>query len=144
MPWEERRPMDLRKTMIVDLLENNYQIAELSRKYKVSRKTIYKWIKRFRGAGEDGLKERSKAPKYHPNQTGGEVRELIVAMRIKHRAWGPKKIHQRLGINHPGVRVPAKSTIGKILKQEGLIGPKRRKLRTPPYLAATKRIAGAQ
>ena len=135
MPWEDRRPMDLRKAMMVDLLENNYQIAELSRKYKVSRKTVYKWIKRFREAGEEGLKERNKAPKYHPNQVGDEIRELIVAMRIKHKLWGPKKIRHKLGKDHPEVRVPAKSTIGKILKQEGLIGPKRRKLITPPYLA---------
>jgi len=135
MPWEERRPMDLRKAMIVDLLENNYQIAELSQKYKVSRKTVYKWIKRYALAGEEGLKERSRAPKYHPNQVGDEVRALIVVMRIKHRVWGPKKIHHRLGMDHPELRVPAKSTIGKILKQQGLIGAKRRKLRTPPYLA---------
>jgi transposase InsO family protein len=135
MPWEERRPMELRKAMIVDLMENNYRIAELSRKYKVSRKTVYKWIKRFGHAGDEGLKERSRAPKYHPNQTSSEVTELIVTMRIKHRDWGPKKIHQRMGRIYPGIRVPAKSTIGKILKQQGLIGPKRRKLRTPPYLA---------
>ena len=135
MPWEERRPMDLRKAMIVDLLENDYQIAELSRKYKISRKTVYKWIKRYALAGEEGLNERSRAPKYHPNQVGDEVRELIVTMRIKHRGWGPKKIRQRMSMDHPELRVPAKSTIGKILKQQGLIGPKKRKLRTPPYLA---------
>ena len=55
MPWEERKPMDLRKAMIEDLLDNNYRIAELSRKYKVSRKTVYKWIKRFGEAGDEGL-----------------------------------------------------------------------------------------
>ena len=120
MPWEERKPMDLRKAMIEDLLDNNYRIAELSRKYKVSRKTVYKWIKRFGEAGDEGLNKRSKAPRNHPNQTDDKVTELIVTMRIKHRGWGPKKIHQRLGKDYPEVKVPAKSTIGKIQVKKNL------------------------
>ena len=62
MPWKEIKPMELRKEMIGNWAQGNYKVAELSRIYKVSRKTVYKWIKRYHEAGEEELRERSRVP----------------------------------------------------------------------------------
>jgi len=74
MPWEMEKPMDQKVKLIGDWLDENYSITELSNKYGVSRKTIYKWIKRYDQEGISGLEEKSRASYSHPNSTKSEQR----------------------------------------------------------------------
>ena len=134
MPWKETCTMDQKVKMIGDWLSNEYTITELSEMYEVSRKTIYKWVRRYGAKGPPGLLERSKAPKYHPNTTPLEIAREIVASKLRHQRWGPKKVVAWLEEHCSEGRWPAASTAGGILKREGLVRPRRRKHRTPPYI----------
>ncbi len=60
MPWEERTPMAERKRFIEDVEQGEESVAALCRRYGVSRKTGYKWLKRYREEGESGLQDRSR------------------------------------------------------------------------------------
>lgn len=133
MPWKETCAMDQRIKMISDWLSEQYSISELGRIYDVSRKTIYKWVGRYKAEGPSGLEQQSKAPRSHPNATPLEIASRIVMTKLKYRRWGPKKIVAWLEGHHPRERWPAPSTAGEILKREGLVRPRRRKHRTPPY-----------
>src|SRR5580658_7706422 len=55
MPWEKRTAMDQRKEFIEEYQLEQEALAELCRKYGVSRQTGYKWVKRFEAEGEAGL-----------------------------------------------------------------------------------------
>ena len=134
MPWKETCTMDQKVKMIGDWLSNEYTITELSEMYEVSRKTIYKWVRRYGVEGPPGLLVRSKAPKYHPNTTPLEIAREIVATKLRHQRWGPKKVVAWLEEHCSEGRWPAASTAGGILKREGLVRPRRRKRRTPPYI----------
>ncbi len=134
MPWKETCPMDQKMQMIGDLLSKEYTITELSRMYGVSRKTIYKLAGRYGMEGPSGLDERSRAPREHPNATLLKVAREVVAVKLRHGKWGPKKVLAWLEEDRPGERWPAASTIGDILKREGLVKSRKRKLRTPPYI----------
>jgi putative transposase len=125
--------MDQKVKMIGDYLSNDYTVTQLSEMYEVSRKTIYKWTGRYRTEGPVGLEEKSKAPRSHPNATPLTVARAIVAAKLSHERWGPKKVLAWLDTHHQGGRWPAPSTIGEILKKEGLVRPRKRKRRTPPY-----------
>ncbi len=133
MPWKETCAMDQRVKMVSDWLSNQYSISELGRIYDVSRKTIYKWVGRYKAEGPTGLEEQSRAPRSHPNATPLEIASQIVMTKLKHQRWGPKKIVAWLERHHPRERWPAPSTAGDILKREGLVRRRRRKHRTPPY-----------
>ena len=52
---------------------------------------------------------------------------MIVRARKKHRTWGPKKLGAWLKKRYPEVDLPAPSTIGSILKREGLVKPRNRR-----------------
>jgi len=134
MPWKETCAMDQKMQMIGDYLSREYTITQLSEMYEVSRKTIYKWSRRYRAEGTSGLLEQSRAPLSHPNATPLEVAREIIAAKLRHLGWGPKKVLAWLGEHRPGKGWPAASTIGEILKREGLVKPRKRKRRTPPYL----------
>jgi len=116
-------------------------MSELCTAFGVSRKTGYKWLKRYRDEGADGLVERSRAPHRCANATPPEVVELVVSARQQHPRWGPRKLIAWLEPRHPDVRFPAASTAGAILKRRGLVKPRRRRCRVPPY---TQPFAGCE
>lgn len=133
MPWKETCTMDQKIQMIGNYLSKEYTITRLSEIYEVSRKTIYKWIERYQVEGYSGLTEQSRAPLDHPNATPLEIAREIVATKLRHRSWGPKKVVAWLKEHCPEKQWPAASTAGGVLKREGLVRSRRRKRKTPPY-----------
>jgi len=100
-------------------------MSELCRCYGITRKTGYKWIKRYRAEGLDGLKERSKRPLNSPSKTSRKIEEIIVKIRVLDPEWGAKKIHRILvrDHNYKVKELPSVTTINNILKRRGLIDP---------------------
>lgn len=133
MPWKETCVMDQRIELIGDWLKDEYSITELGRIYGVSRNTVYKWIARYDVGGLEGLEDRLRAPGSHPNATGQPLVDAIISARCAHPRWGPKKISRWLMYHHPEECWPVISTIGEILKREGLVRSRQNKRRTPPY-----------
>ena len=133
MPWKETCAMDQKVGMVGDYLRGEFSITELSRHFAVSRKTIYKWVGRYKVEGAKGLEEHSRAPGTHPNATAPWVARELVAAKLIHQRWGPKNLLALLWGRYPGVRWPAASTAGEILKRQGLVISRRRRHRTAPY-----------
>lgn len=120
MPWGDRSVMDLRQEFVVLAQHKSLPFAELCDRFKISRKTGYKWIARYQALGHCALADRSRQPLHSPARTPQPMIDTILAIRDKHPVWGAKKIHailQRKGI----VDAPAVSTINKILKRENRI-----------------------
>lgn len=130
MPWKVQQAVEQRVELI-KAYQAGEPIAELSRLYSVSRQTIYKWIERYEEEGSDGLKERSRAPRAHPQEHDAETREAALELRCEHVRWGPRKLKAYLEAEHSQEAWPATSTIGQWLKQEGLAQPRRKRRRTP-------------
>ncbi len=127
MPWLETRAVEQRVCFVMDLEKGMYTLKELSDRYGISRPTAYKWWRRYQRHGVEGLKDRSRAPRRRPYKTDPEIEGRIVGWRKKHPGWGPKKIIQHLEKSIPRRDLPALSTVGEILKRNGLIKPRRRR-----------------
>jgi len=126
--------MNERIKFIAKYLEAEDSFTELCRGYGISRKTGYKWVERYESGGAGALEDRRRgAHSPHPSATGPSVVAAIVKARKKHPRWGPKKLRVVLGRRHPTMELPATSTIGEILKREGLIRPRKRRRRSDPY-----------
>jgi len=111
MPWEETSAMDQRIGCIGDWLSGDYTKSELCGAYGISRPTADKWIRRYREGGPGGLAELSRAAHSHPNQTAVEVRAMIIATKLTHQSWGPKKVMDRLRRAQAERGWPADSTV---------------------------------
>ena len=59
-------------------------MAELCRRYGVSRPTGYKWIQRFEAGGLPGLEERARRPEGCSHETAIEITEAILELRREH------------------------------------------------------------
>lgn len=109
--------------------EGLFSMTELCERFGVSRKTGYKWLDRYREGGVDALRDRSRAPKRCPHRTPEPTRQLVIEARKAHPRWGPRKLLDYLAPRHPQVSFPAASTVGDILRGEGLVEPRRPKRR---------------
>jgi putative transposase len=126
MPWKETCAMDQRVALIADWLRDEWTMTELAARYGISRKTGYKWIDRYDEAGATGLAERSRAPAHQGRAMRSAVRLAIVALRRAHPHWGPRKLRVMLRERDPQTRWPAASTMGDLIRREGLSTPRRR------------------
>ena len=133
MPWSETTAMEQRVQFIRDWRSARLTIADLCALYDISRKTGYKWIERYIEEGPDGLLERSHVAQTVHNKTLPEVEQAILAMRLAHPSWGPKKLLHKLGQRQPRLVLPGRSTVADILSRNGLIThrPRRRTIGHP-------------
>jgi transposase InsO family protein len=133
MPWKEVCTMDERLRFIADIMSDEGSMASLCRDYGISRKTGYKYLSRYWEYGIDGLKDRSRSPCSHPHAVSPEITGKIVKVRSEHPRWGARKLKAYLERHHPNHSWPAASTIGEVLKRHGLVVPRRRSRKSPPY-----------
>lgn len=132
MPWKVEKPMDQKINLVSYWCEKQMTVTELSSRFSVSRKTVYKWINRYKTEGASGLYDRKRAPGKHPNETKPALIEKIVEEKRKHICWGPKKIIKRLEMIYPETSWPAPSTAGEWLLKHGLVTIRKRKKRVQP------------
>lgn len=133
MPWKETCAVDERIAFVRDVLRSEASKAELCRRYGISRPTGDKWLERFDVLGPAGMDDLSSVPHRHPNQVPEEVADMLTALRRRHMTWGPRKLLAYLARRHSGKRWPAASTVGELLRREGLSVRRVRRHRTPPY-----------
>ena len=120
MPWRESSVVSERLEFVRLAVEGVIPMAELCRRFGISRQTGYVWLGRYRADGEAGLVDRSRRPWSHPDETPVEMVELVCAVREAHPVWGGRKIRGfLLRQGHQGV--PAPSTITQILRRNELM-----------------------
>jgi len=108
-------------------------MRELCERFGVSRETGYVWLRRYRQSGVQGLLEVNRAPHRRPRQTPEAVERALIELRQAHMTWGPRKLKRVMSTREPGRVWPAKSTIGALLKREGLVIARRQGRKTAPY-----------
>jgi putative transposase len=131
MPWKETTPVDQRLRFIAAFSSCRWTMAELCRIYGISRKTGYKWTTRYGEEGLDGLKDRSRRPKSCPHRTDERCARKLVEERKKHPSWGARKLLARLRRRYPDWPWPVASTATQLLKQHGLVTPRKLRRRKP-------------
>jgi transposase InsO family protein len=120
MAWKEVTEMSLREEFVLLVKKEQLSISDLCTRFGISRKTGYKWLRRYNEAGKEGLQNHSKRPKHSPHKTTSKQEQLIVSLRQKHPAWGGRKLHARLRTQ--GYKdIPPPSTITNILHRYNLI-----------------------
>lgn len=134
MAWKETEPMK-EKIKFISAYFNNEEstFQDLCNRFNISRKTGYKYVKRYADMGIDGLKEQSRAPHVQANRMPEHIEESILNVKYHHPTWGSKKIRSWLMQERGSVSWPAKSTIDDLLKRHGLVVPAKRKRKVTPY-----------
>src|SRR6266568_310863 len=133
MPWKASSVMEEKLRFIFEHDLGEQTMRELCQRYGIARETGYVWLRRYRATGIAGLGEHSRAAHQHANQTPEAIEQMVLELRQAHMHWGPRKLKRILERDEPGRSWPAASTIGALLKREGLVAAHKKRLRTAPY-----------
>jgi len=132
MPWLTVRPMDAKVLFLSDWLRGQESFTQICLSYGISRKTGYKWVKRYQALGLAGLQEQSRRPHRSPHRIPFAIRQSLIALRQEHTDWGAKKLLVLLAQQHPDWELPSEASVGNILRSEGLTRPRRRRRSVQP------------
>ena len=128
MPWLESTVVEQRRDLVAMARKGSVSVAELARRFSVSRQTVYKWLARFEAEGDVGLVDRSRRPLLSPRRCDDEVEQLVCDTSDEFPAWGGRKIRGFLLRQGHGY-VPAASTITEILRRNDRLNHSQRQPR---------------
>ena len=134
--------MEEKLSFVLAYLRGEWSMSALCEEYGISRKTGYKWVSRYWGDGLEGLVERSRAPRRPARAMAPEVVEAIIELRRGRPHWGPRKLRAVLMAERPEVVWPAASTMGDLLRAEGLVTGRRRRRRVEGVSRPFREVRG--
>lgn len=102
---------------VLPLVNKEVKLKDIESVCPHSRRSLLRWRKAYREGGAKALIPKNTAPKTQPNETPIRIKEEIISLRNK-TGLCAQKIHWRL--KKQGLSIPVR-TIGKILKDEGLV-----------------------
>ena len=128
MPWKEATVVEERLKFVLRAFKSNENFTEQCRRFGISTKTGYKWLKRFEEGGVAGLKDQPTIAREVRNKTDDKTLRRIVRLKKRYKLWGAKKIHSLYMKKYPGEYVPSRGTIEEIFKREGFTRKRRRRV----------------
>lgn len=122
MPWKVVSAMSQRLEFVTLATQDGANIAQLARRFGISRPTAYKWLARQQTGGIGVLADQSRRPKSSPAKSTDATERLVLEARDLHPVWGARKLRQFLiGKGHT---LPAISTVNEILRRHQRLGPR--------------------
>ena len=118
MPWKEASVITLRTEFVTLAHRPENTIAELCRRFGISRTTAYKWL--ARADANEPLSNRSKRPHASPQKTSFEMEERVICLRDTFPDWGGRKLSKVLMRDYHLDVAP--STVTHILRRHGRLG----------------------
>jgi len=99
MPWKAISMSEQRLALIHRIVTLKQSVGEAALAFGVSRKTVHKWLARFRR--QESLADRSRRPGRSPGKTSDPLEAEVLNIRQRFN-WGPRKIHRILCDQHQG------------------------------------------
>jgi transposase len=109
-----------------------FGVAPAAREFKTTRKTVYKWLRRYKQYGLEGLNDRKRIPKHIPHKMPPEEEERIKLLRRKHPSWGARKLKAIYNLKY------SQQAIHRVIKQNGLVRKRKKKYRKKRSLVEVK------
>lgn len=99
-----------RVEMVESITEGRMSVRLVAKKFRVSRATVRKWLKRYQAEGRKGLEDRTSAPIRRPRQTPPDVERQIKEIRLT----------RMTGLRIAEQLVLRRSTVGAVLRRLGM------------------------
>lgn len=125
--------VEQRLAAVLEVVNQGRTVTEVAERYGVARQTVHRWLRRYESDGLDGLEDRSHRPKGCPHQMPARVEAALVALRMVHPHWGPKRLAWELEQRGIVEVAPSGSAIYRSLKRQGLVQARKRRRRREDY-----------
>ena len=139
MPWKTTSRVEQRFDLVRQMITGRVSVAELCRRFRISRQTAYKWRERYRQRRIWGLKDLSRRPGRSPRKTSAMWRRRLRQWRRRHPTWGARKLGHEMKRRFGENGVPTAATLGRWLKRWGLSRGRGRRRKGPVLLRRAAR-----
>jgi transposase len=123
--------MSLAELVILSVKLEGRTKSEVARDYKISRYWVHQLVRRYEAEGEAALSPRSRRPHGNARAVGLELEDAIIRLRKDLAKQGLDAGAETIRVHlqrNPGIgRVPATSTIWRILVRRGFVNPQPKK-----------------
>ena len=119
---------------VLPIAEKRIKLVDSAMICPHGQRSMERWVAAYKEHGAEGLIPKSTTPHTHPEETPIHIKEAVIALR-KEKKLCALKLHWLL--QRTGTDVPIR-TVGKILKQEGLVRKYRTKKITYKYIRAER------
>jgi putative transposase len=129
MPWREKSARTERARFVSTVRADNESFSLVCRRFGISRKTGYKWLRRAEKEGNQELRDRRRG-----RPAGGDqkwIETQVLKLKKNHPFWGSKKIQALLSRQLAKEQLPSRSTVHRILVAAGLVKHRKRRRRGP-------------
>lgn len=140
MAWKKCSVVQQREELVLAILARREPVRLICKRFKVSRPTAYKYVRRFLLQGKPGLKglRRGRKPKHA--QRWLVWHKLILRERQRRPSRGARKLRWWLRQQQPRRRLPSVRTIARWLRTAGLVPIRRlRRVSAPVPLQPPRR-----
>ena len=122
MPWKVQAMSEIRGAFVQAVVQGQQPVAAACRQYGISRKTGYKWLRRYRADTTRPLHDQPRRPQRSPRRSATALEEEVLRVRTEF-GWGAPKIwaHLRNQAESQGRtrELPCEKTLGNILRRHG-------------------------
>jgi len=132
MPWKEVTAVNERMEFVARLKAGE-RMSDLCREFGISRKTGYKFERRYEEHGPKGLYDFSRRPRRLARQVSAGIQTAILELKREKPTWGAAKIQEVLRRQHPQMELPVRSTIHDLLDRYGLVKKRSKRRRYHAY-----------
>jgi transposase InsO family protein len=122
--------LEERLRWVLPIAKKEVKLVDVAKVFPYGKRTLERWVAAYKRGGTKALEARSTQPKTSPHETPIWLKERVIALRKQTKVCA-LKLHWKL--QKEGVEIPAR-TIGKILKDEGLLRKYRVKRMKYKYL----------
>ena len=123
--------MSLARLVITAVKVEGRSKSEVARDYDLSRYWVQQLVRRFETEGEAAFQPRSRRPHHSPNAVPSDMEDQIIRLRKelskKGLDGGAETIRVHLGRANSHRRLPAVSTIWRVLTRRGFVSPQPQK-----------------
>ncbi len=120
---------------VLPIIKKETRLINVAKVCPYSQRSLERWVAAYKQGGEDALEPKSTSPKTSPQETPIWIKEKVIRQRKRTKLCA-QKIHWRLA--EKNLIVPTR-TIGKILKQEGLVRTYRKRKIKYAYIRAERK-----
>ena len=128
----------IRRAMVEFFLAHGENASLTARAFRTSRRTVIKWVKRYKAHGWQGLRDLPRRPHHSPHKTPEHHQQLIAKLRTNDGRRPKTRIGQdkiRLLLQQRyGIKMST-STINRVLHELNLIQPRKKKYQKKRQIA---------
>lgn len=119
---------------ILPIINKEIKLVDMAQACPYSKRSLERWRRAYKQGGEEALVPRATIPKTSPKETSIRIKEAVIQKR-KETKLCALKLHWKL--KKEGLILPVR-TIGKIIKDEGLVKKYRTRKIVYKYIKATR------